>query len=168
MPEHWEPLGEALQIAVSDAHRFGTDAFLLTAFSQYKQKDLVCDLGTGCGIIPVLMQRQRPPQMRYALDIQPDAIALLTQTIEKNGLFDFMPICADLKELWQGAPLGTLTLVTCNPPYKAANAGIQSALDAHRIARHEVACNSEDVCRAAARLLRFGCRRLPPCRAGCR
>ncbi len=49
-----------------------------------------------------------------------------------------------------------MSLVTCNPPYKAANAGIESNLTAHKIARHEVLCKIEDVCRAASRLLKFG------------
>ena len=80
----------------------------------------------------------------------------LENSLEKNGIENIIPVCADLKELWDAAPIGQLSLVTCNPPYKAANAGIESGLDAHKIARHEILCNIDDVCRAASRLLKFG------------
>lgn len=59
-----EPLGR-LHICVSDAHRFGTDAFLLAAFSRYQARDVACDLGTGCGIIPLVMERHMPPRQIY-------------------------------------------------------------------------------------------------------
>mgnify|MGYP003178998190 CR=1 FL=1 len=123
----FEKLSEKLSICVSEEHGFGTDAFLLTHFCEYKANDIACDLGTGCGIIPMIMQRVKPPKVTFALDIQK-----------------------------KGAPLGKCSLVTCNPPYKAADSGIESELDAHRIARHEIMCNIYDVCRAASRLLKFG------------
>jgi tRNA1(Val) A37 N6-methylase TrmN6 len=72
---------------------------------------------------------------------------------ETNGI---VPVCADLKKLWDDAPLGRLDLVTCNPPYKADNAGFQSAITAQRIARHEILCTIDDVCAAAEKLLKFG------------
>ena len=113
-------------------------------------------MGTGCGIIPLIMQREKPPKITYALDIQPLAIEQLRISLDKNKIDSIIPICADLKVLWDGAPLGQFSLVTCNPPYKAAKAGIESNLDAHKIARHEILCNIDDVCRAAAKLLKFG------------
>lgn len=151
-----EPLGSRLHICVSDAHRFGTDAFLLAAFSRYQARDVACDLGTGCGIIPMLMERHMPPRQIYALDIQPDAIRLLEQTAAENQLSNLTPVLGDLRTLWPDAPLERCTLVTCNPPYKAQGAGIESTGDAARIARHELLCDISDVCRSAARLLRFG------------
>lgn len=151
-----EPLGSRLHICVSDAHRFGTDAFLLAAFSRYQARDVACDLGTGCGIIPMLMERHMPPRQIFALDIQPDAIRLLEQTAAENQLSNLTPVLGDLRTLWPDAPLERCTLVTCNPPYKAQGAGIESTGDAARIARHELLCDISDVCRSAARLLRFG------------
>ena len=156
MEQKREPLGKKLHICVSDVHRFGTDAFLLTAFSRYQARDTVCDLGTGCGIIPLLMERHMPPRKIYGLDIQPEAIALLEQTVAENRLTNLTPVLGDLRTLWEGAPLGDCTLVTCNPPYKARGAGIESAGDGAKIARHELLCDISDVCRSAARLLRFG------------
>ncbi|MGN1480901.1 tRNA1(Val) (adenine(37)-N6)-methyltransferase [Porcipelethomonas sp.] len=152
----FEKLSDSISVCVSREHGFGTDAFLLAHFSGYKQKDIVCDLGTGCGIIPLIMQRSRPPKHTYAVDIQPLAVKQLEISLEKNGIDSITPVCADLKELWQEAPLSGISLVTCNPPYKAANAGIESTLDAHKIARHEILCSIDDVCKAASRLLKFG------------
>ncbi len=152
----FEKLSEKIYVCASSDHRFGTDAFLLADFSCYRQKDKVCDLGTGCGIIPLIMQKQCPPQIIYAVDIQESAVEQLKLGIEKSGVTGIVPVHADLKELWDGAPLGQLDLVTCNPPYKAANTGLESALTAQRIARHEIMCNIDDVCRAASGLLKFG------------
>lgn len=152
----FEKLSEDINICVSHEHGFGTDAFLLADFCEYRKKDKACDLGTGCGIIPLIMQRHAPPLITYAVDIQPLAIKQLKISLKKNNISNIEPICADLKELWQDAPLGTLSLVTCNPPYKAANAGIESSLDAHKIARHEILCNINDVCHAASKLLKYG------------
>ena len=140
-----EPLGR-LHICVSDAHRFGTDAFLLAAFSRYQARDVACDLGTGCGIIPLVMERHMPPRQIYGLDIQPEAIRLLEQTVAENRLTNLTPVLGDLRTLWADAPLEQCTLVTCNPPYKAQGAGMESAGDAARIARHELLCDISDVC----------------------
>ena len=149
----FEPLGEKLNICVSDEHSFGTDAFLLSHFASPKKNDVVYDLGTGCGIIPVLWYRSVPPKKVFAIDIQPQAIEQLEITVRENALEAFFPICADLKGL---KPIELADVVTCNPPYKAAGAGIVSELTAEQIARHEILCDIYDVTDAAARLLKFG------------
>ena len=152
----YEKLTDKIYVCASTEHRFGTDAFLLADFSQYRMKDKVCDLGTGCGIIPLIMQKKMPPQIIYAVDIQEGAIEQLKAGIEKSEVSGIVPVCADLKELWDNAPIGQLDLVTCNPPYKAVNAGFESVITAQKIARHEIMCNIDDVCRSASKLLKFG------------
>lgn len=150
----FEPLGEKLKICVSDEHSFGTDAFLLSAFSAPKKNDVVYDLGTGCGIIPILWFRTAPPKKVFAVDIQSQAIEQLEITVRENGLCDkVFPICADLKGL---KTIEQADLVVCNPPYKAAGAGIVSELSAEQIARHETLCNIYDVTQRASKLLKFG------------
>ena len=150
----YEELKAGLYVCRSDVHSFGTDAFLLTGFCRYREKDLVCDLGTGCGIIPLLMQRHRPPKKIWAVDIQPDAVEQLRLGIEKSGGRNIEPICADLRDLPM-LPAGQFDLVTCNPPYKAANSGIQSADAQRQTARHETAGDIRDICAAASRLLQY-------------
>lgn len=154
----FEKLSENIFVCAGENHRFGTDAFLLADFSEYKKNDTVCDLGTGCGIIPLIMARsEMHPREIYAVDIQENAIEQLNAGLEKSSGIDFIkPVCADLKVLWDNAPLGKLSLVTCNPPYKAESAGMESLIPSQRIARHEIMCNIDDVCRAASKLLKFG------------
>lgn len=156
MEYSFEKLTDKIFVCASKNHRFGTDAFLLADFSAYRKKDKVCDLGTGCGIIPLIMQKKMPPEIIYAVDIQEDAVEQLKMGMDKSDIRNIIPVHADLKELWKNAPVGQLDLVTCNPPYKAANAGIESSLTAQKIARHEVLCNINDVCHAGERLLKFG------------
>ncbi len=152
----FETLRNNVEICVSDEHKFGTDAFLLADFASPRHKDKVCDLGTGCGIIAVLMEMTFSPKEIYCVDIQPQAIEQLKITIRKNNFENFIPVCKDLKELDKEIPAGILDVVTCNPPYKATNAGIESLSEAQKIARHEIMCNIGDICRIASKLLKFG------------
>ena len=110
----YEAIADGLTVCTSSLHRFGTDAVLLTDFSGYRQKDRVCDFGTGCGIIPMLMQRQAPPQEIYGVDIQPEAIRQMCLGIAESTAVQSVlhPVCADLKNLWEDAPAGQLDLVT--------------------------------------------------------
>lgn len=173
MELHCEPLTGGIYVYSSEEHRFGTDAFLLANFSGWRRKDIAADLGTGCGIIPMIMQRNDPPAKVYGVEIQEQGIKQFKMSIEKSGLSEdnVTPVLADLRTLWEDAPLGRCDLVTCNPPYKAYRAGIESSLTAQKIARHEILCNIYDVCEAAKKLLKFGGRlcicnrpeRLPDC-----
>ena len=149
-----EPIGENLFVCTSQEHRFGTDAFLLTYFSNYKQKDIVCEFGTGCGIIPLLMQKYRPPKLIYAVDIQEQAIAQLKAGMELSHAEHIIPVCCDLKT-FQPEPKQEFDLILCNPPYQPCGSGYEAELEAQRIARHGVFCSPEDVCRTASKLLKF-------------
>ena len=77
-----EQLAPDLSVCITRDHRFGTDAFLLSDFAAVRRKDLACDLGTGCGIIPLLWfrDRQQGPKMAYGVDIQPLAVEQLRFT----------------------------------------------------------------------------------------
>lgn len=156
MEYSFEQLSPEISVCVSPHHRFGTDAFLLADFAQVKKKDLVCDLGTGCGIIPLIITRGHKEVKIHAVDIQEEAIDQLNMAITKCNLTNIYPHCCDLKSLNDELCMEKFSLVTCNPPYKANNAGIESLDDAHKIARHEILCNINDVCRAGNRLLKFG------------
>ncbi len=166
-----ELLGGGIELVVSPDHGFGTDAFLLADFADPKKTDLVCDLGTGCGIIPLLLRRNGVTGDLYGVDIQEAAIAQFTESVARNtekfpdGGFDRVyPVLADLKTLADGAaadlpvplPFGRFKTVIMNPPYKMSGAGILSETAADQIARHETECTIEDVSAAASRLLNFG------------
>lgn len=154
----WEALGPGLRLCVSRVHTFGTDALLLSNFAAPRKKDFVCDLGSGCGIIPALWFRQpaQGPAKAWALELQPEAVALMEHSLKEGGLPPerFIPVQGDLREL--PLPEGSFDLVTCNPPYYPTASGTASASAASRMARHETTCTLEDACKAAASLLHPG------------
>ncbi len=152
----FEKLNDDISVCVTPDHKFGTDAFLLADFANPRHKDKVCDLGTGCGIIPLYWCKRHIPAHIFAVDIQEKAIAQLKISLEKCGLSDkITPIHKDLKELCE-IEKGSLDIVSCNPPYFADSAGIISESKAEKIARHETLCTIYDVCKTASSLLKFG------------
>ncbi len=154
--EKLEPLGKDMSLIVSKAHTFGTDAILLADFSNPKKKETLCDLGTGCGIIPLLWCKKETGDIT-AVDIQPAACGQLTRSLSLNGLTQRVKVVnADLRELKGVLDFGSFDLVTMNPPYKPVGTGIESESEADKIARHETMCTVDDAVRAAASLLRFG------------
>ncbi len=154
--EHEEPLGNGIRVIVSDDHGFGTDTVLLANFSKPKAGDNACELGTGCGAIPLIWSRDNVPKAVTAVDIQEEACRLLRKSIVLNGLEERINVInSDLMDLRGKVPLSSFDLVVCNPPYKAAGTGIVNPADAHRIARHEGGCTMDDIIRVAAGLLTF-------------
>lgn len=154
--EKIEPLGNNIQIVVSDCHTFGTDAILLANFASIKRKDVACDMGTGCGIIPLIWCKGQTNSVT-AIDIQPKAISQLQKSIELNSIEGrITPVNCDLRDLKGKVSLGTFDLVTMNPPYKPVGTGIESISEAERIARHEVMCTVDDAVSAASKMLKFG------------
>lgn len=154
--ERLEPLGGGLKLIVSDDHLFGTDAVLLADFAAVKPKENACDLGTGCGIIPLLWCKKKTGKIT-AVDIQKKACSQLERSVALNGLESRVGVVnADLRELRGKIPFASLDVVTMNPPYKQVGTGIESESSADKIARHETMCSLEDAVSAAAKLLRFG------------
>lgn len=157
-----QPLGGGIEIFVSDAHHFTTDTILLAHFAAVKDGERVAELGTGCGTIPLLIVRDRSPEVVRALDIQPEAIELLEKSIAhnaENGLervTRIRPMRGDIRDIRNLFPAGETDAVICNPPYKLAGAGIPNPEKAKETARHESECTLDDICAAAKWLLRFG------------
>ncbi|MBR5923212.1 MAG: methyltransferase domain-containing protein [Clostridia bacterium] len=151
-----EPIGNGRFIYVSDEHTFGTDAVLLADFAKPKRNDIAVDLGTGCGIIPFLMLRDGKIKEAFGVDIAPAATELAEMTASKENFDNFTAVLSDIAELKGKISFGDKTLVTCNPPYKAANAGIKAEKSARLIARFESTCTLEDTVRVGAALLRTG------------
>ena len=154
--ERLEPLGKGMQIVVSDSHTFGTDAILLASFASIKRKDVACDMGTGCGIIPLVWIKGETKSV-FAVDIQEKACSQLSKSLSLNNKEDRITVVnADLRNLKGKLPFGTFDLVTMNPPYKPVGTGIESLSEADKIARHETMCTIDDAVAAAAKLLKFG------------
>ncbi len=148
-----EPLGKGFFVNVTPHHTFGTDAVLLSHFAKPRKNDRLVDLGTGCGIIPLIMLRDGFLKTAIGIDISKEAIFLAKKTVAELELGNFEAINCDLKELKGKLPFGAHTLITCNPPYKAANAGLKNPDEVEMVARHEVACTLEDIISVSAKLL---------------
>ena len=147
-----------LTMYVSDDHRFGTDAFLLAYYAGVRPDSVVCDLCTGCGIIPLIFCKNVMPKLIYAIDIQEEAIELLKMSIDKNGLQNVVaPILTDLRELDQRyLAYESVDIVTANPPYMTSGSGFEKMSRPQAIARHELMCTVDDVCKTAGKLLKYG------------
>ena len=148
-----EPLGKGYFVNVTPHHTFGTDAVVLENFSNPKAKDKLVDLGTGCGIIPLLMLRDGKLHSAVGVDISKEATDLAEMTVKELEIKNFSVVNGDLKDLKGKVEFGSNTLVTCNPPYKAPNAGLKNPDSVEMVARHEVACTLEEIIAVSAKLL---------------
>lgn len=152
-----ERLSDDIKIAVSSEHTFGTDAVILSHFAGIKPRDKAIDMGTGCGIIPLLWLRNKKINNVSAIDIQSSAFEQLSYSIMLNDISDrITPYQCDLRKCDKLFKAEEFSLVTMNPPYKPIGTGIESLSESARIARHEVCCNIEDAVKAASYLLKYG------------
>ena len=150
----WLPVRGNLQVAVSEQHRFGTDAVLLSHFAEPRRGERVCELGTGCGAIALRLCADGLPTAVHGVDIAPEAIELAALSA---AAFTAQPrptfAVADWNDPRTIAPACSFQRVVCNPPYFPPDSGIVSDDPARRLARHEQPDTLEAVCRAAAWLL---------------
>lgn len=136
---------------------FGMDAVLLSGWARAGKGDRVLDLGTGTGIIPILMAAKTEASYLAGLEIQKESADMARRSVVLNDLCERVEIIeGDIRhasELW--AP-GSFDVVTSNPPYMKGSHGLKNPDLPKAIARHEILCSLEDVVREAARLLRPG------------
>jgi len=136
---------------------FGTDAVLLSHFAGIRKNDRVVDLGTGTGIIPILLAGREEHARIIGVEIQEDMVEMAARSIQLNDLQHRVEIIAgDIKDAPDMLGKGRFSLVVSNPPYKKAGSGIHNPEDHLAIARHEILCTLEDVLSAASRLLEVG------------
>lgn len=136
---------------------FGMDAVLLSGFVHTKPGAKVLDLGTGTGIIPILLSAKTEASHISALEIQEDSAEMAKRSVLLNDLQDKIEIVnGDIKAADEIFTKASFDAVTCNPPYMIGEHGLKNPDSAMAIARHEVMCTFDDVARAAASLLKPG------------
>lgn len=141
----------------SEKFCFGMDAVLLTGFAQAKATDRVLDLGTGTGIIPLLMEGKYHCAELIGLEIQEESADMAARSVLLNDLSHKIKIVqGDIKEADGIFTAASFDCITCNPPYMIGQHGITNPDAPKAIARHEVLCTFEDVARAAEKLLKPG------------
>lgn len=134
---------------------FGMDAVLLSGFATVKPGEKVIDLGTGTGIIPILLEAKTDASHLTGLEIQPESADMAARSVALNNLQDKIDIVVgDITDAHTRFGASVFDVVTSNPPYMIAGHGIINPEDAKTIARHEVKCTLDDVVREAAALLR--------------
>ncbi len=136
---------------------FGMDAVLLSGFAKAKQGDRVLDLGTGTGIIPILMEAKTSAKNLVGLEIQSDSADMARRSVRLNGLEKKIEIITgDIKEAESLFGAASFDVVTSNPPYMTEHHGITNPEAPKAIARHELLCSLEDVISQSSRLLKPG------------
>lgn len=136
---------------------FGIDAVLLTGFAKVKPGSRVLDLGTGTGIIPILLEAKTQAEHLTGLEIQEGSADMARRSVAYNHLEDKISIVTgDIKEAGSLLGAASFDVITCNPPYMIGGHGLQNPSVPKMIARHEILCTFEDVAREAAYLLKQG------------
>ena len=136
---------------------FGMDAVLLSGFARADKGDHVIDLGTGTGIIPILMEAKTEASHLIGLEIQEESADMARRSVALNDLEAKIEIVTgDIKQAVELFGKSTMDVVTSNPPYMIGQHGLKNPDSEKAIARHEVLCTLEDVVKAAAALLKPG------------
>lgn len=136
---------------------FGVDAVFLSNFVTVKRGGRILDLGTGTGIIPILLAAKTEAAHITGLEIQKESAEMAARSVQLNGLEERITITeGDIKEAADIFSAASFDVITSNPPYMTHEHGLENAYEPKNIARHEILCKLEDVVRAAARLVKPG------------
>lgn len=134
---------------------FGIDAVLLSGFSRVKPREKVLDLGTGTGIIPILLKAKTPGEHFTGLEIQRECADMAMRSVSYNHLDEKIAIQqGDIKEASAIFGRASFDVVTCNPPYMIHSHGLENPYLPKAIARHEILCTLEDVICEASKVLK--------------
>ena len=144
-------------IQKDDSFRYGVDAVLLSDFADVKNTDSVVDLGTGTGVIPILIYAKKKPSKIIALEIQREMAEMAERSVRLNKLEQYIEIiCMDLKNAPDVLGRAKFNCVVTNPPYVKKSCGINNPSMTKAISRFEIACSLEDVLRTSKELLKPG------------
>ena len=136
---------------------FGMDAVLLSGFAKVKEGETVLDIGTGTGIIPILLEAKTEGRHFTGLEIQEDSADMAKRSVAMNELSDKIDIVTgDIKEAGTIFDAASFDVITTNPPYMIGSHGLKSQDEPKAIARHEICCTPEDVVREGSRFLKPG------------
>ena len=152
MEHSTEILYNKTEVSCSAVHRFGSDALLLARFCEPRRSQKAADLCSGCGIVSLEWHDRGHRGPCAAVELQPEASALLQEAVAAQGIGHITPYLADLRTFREGE--GQFDVCACNPPYFTG--GRVSPDTARAGARHELSCTMPDVCAAAGLLLKDG------------
>ncbi len=141
-------------IQAEGAFRYGIDAVLLSGFARVRPGERVLDLGTGTGIIPILLSAKTEGRSFTGLEIQERSADMARRSVAYNHLEDRIEIVTgDIKEAAAVFAPASFDVVVSNPPYMTGNHGLVNPEEAKAVARHEILCTLEDVISQASKVL---------------
>lgn len=136
---------------------FGMDAVLLAGFAKDAAGKRLLDIGTGTGILPLLLEARTEISQLFGLEIQEESADMARRSVKLNGLEEKIKIVTgDIKEADKLFEAASFDVITCNPPYMIGQHGLQNAEMTKTIARHEVCCTFQDIAEMTAKLLKPG------------
>jgi tRNA1Val (adenine37-N6)-methyltransferase len=138
-------------------YRFSLDSILLARFASARRRDLVLELGAGCGVVAIAIVTLFHPRAVVAIEIQPALARLIENNAELNAISNLRAVCADIRtrKIVNIEP-GSFDLVVANPPFHASGRGRQSPNDARHLARGEGGATLEDFIKASRRYVQNG------------
>lgn len=142
---------------IQDPNRFcfGMDAVLLSAFARVKKDERVLDIGTGTGIIPILMEARYGGEKYIGIEIQEDVADMAARSVKYNNLEDKIIIDnADIKDALKMYGSGNFDVITTNPPYMTVDKGLVNPNDTKALSRHELSVTLEDIVRISSQILK--------------
>jgi tRNA1Val (adenine37-N6)-methyltransferase len=138
-------------------YRFSIDAVLLAHFVQPRPGQTLIDLGTGCGIIPLMLVFRHPRLRVWGVEIQPELVGLATDNVRANHMDDRICILqADMRAITPDMSAGPVDVVCSNPPYRRGRSGRMNPDGQRAVARHEVAITLPALLQASRRVLKTG------------
>lgn len=138
-----------------DVFCFGMDAVLLSHFAEVREGEHAIDLGSGNGIIPILLSALSKGDHFTGLEIQPQLCDMFERSIRLNGLqYLVSAVCGDIRAAADRFGAASFDVVTSNPPYMIGGHGLTGSNEAKMIARHEILCDLDDVLRQTSKILK--------------
>lgn len=150
-------IGNLQLLQAENGYRYSLDPILLARFVDVKRGARVIDLGTGCGILPLLLVRLSDAIECVGIELQPDLADRAVRNVELNALNDQVQILQeDIRNIKDILPASCADLVVSNPPYRQTDSGRVAPNDERAAARHELAGGLADFVVAASWLLKNG------------
>lgn len=135
---------------------FGIDAVFLSSFARVKKGERALDLGTGTGILPILLEAKNEGESYAGLEIQEESAGMARRSVCYNKLDRKIEIITgDIKEAAGIFGAASFEVITVNPPYMIGEHGVKNENEALYIARHEALCTLEDILRESAKILTY-------------
>ena len=135
---------------------FGMDAVLLSSYAKVKRGERALDLGTGTGILPILLEAKNPGLHYTGLEVQEESADMARRSVAHNGLENKIDIVTgDIKEASRIFGNDSYEVIVSNPPYMIGEHGLKNDNEALYIARHEALCTLDDLLRESAKVLKM-------------